>query len=114
MNFFRVFLNNTIYEKNFCYAINPLEAVKIDPDPSLYFISRREERGKLDAGEYYIVQTENDLHKTGELLNLAIELQKEALWNRFKLNSELYLRSFSEDGSAVTQLWRPIIGNNLL
>jgi hypothetical protein len=38
---------------------------------------------------------------------MAIEQQKDGLWERLKPGNRLYLRILSEDGSPVTQLFRP-------
>ena len=109
MDFFQVFLKNPVSEKIFCYTLNPPEAVKIEPDESCYFVSAPAEAAKLEAGEYYVTQVRKEDLKNSELLDLAIELQKEALWNRLKLENVLYLRRLFEDNSPVTQLWRPLI-----
>lgn len=36
-----------------------------------------------------------------------MELQKEGLWQRLELENRYYLRYLSEDGSEITQLFRP-------
>ena len=109
VEFFRVFLNLPIYENLLCYTLNPLEAYKIDPAPDRYLISGPEQAAELTAGIYYFTQLRKEHTENNELLELAIELQKEALWNRLKLEDKLYLRTFFEDGSPVTQFWRPVL-----
>jgi len=109
MDFFRVFLTNPIYEKLKLYSINPPESLKIDPDPSEYFISEPDNTEELPRGVYFFTQIKNQDMEDSELLELALELQKEALWSRYKPEEKLYLRKLFEDNSAVTQLWRPIM-----
>jgi hypothetical protein len=43
-----------------------------------------------------------------EWLDMAIEQQKDGLWERHKPESRLYLRFLFEDGRYVTQLLRPL------
>ena len=109
MDFSRVFLKNPIYEKLYRYTLNKDEAFKIDPNPALYFFSGPEEAEILDAALYYVVQVRKENVQNSELLDMAVELQKEALWSRLKLKDSLYVRRFFEDNSFVTQLWRPVI-----
>jgi hypothetical protein len=69
-------------------------------------------RVSLPEGEYLFVQRrEKDKPAAGvaeEWLDLAIELQKDGLWERHKLESRLYARLLFEDGQWVTQLFRPL------
>ena len=109
MNFFRVFLNKPINEKLFCYTLNSKEAMNIEPDTNNYFTGEAEEVTVLEASEYYVVQFQKNGLEGQELLDTAVELQKEALWNRYKLENKLYLRKFTGDNSLKIQLWRPII-----
>ena len=109
MEFFRVFLKNPINERLFCYTLNPKEAISVDPDPENYFSGNAEEVTVLKVSEYYVTQEKKDDLENADLIDIAIELQKEALWNRCKLDHKLYLRKLFEDNSSVTQLWRPII-----
>ena len=117
MEFFRVFLKSQLNEKLICYTLNLQEAVSIDPDPNNYFICNPEEVLMLEASEYYVTQVKEDHLDDADLIDIAIELQKEALWNRFKLKDKLYLRKLmdfskensQEDNSSVIQLWRPVI-----
>ena len=92
MDFFRVFLKNPVHEKLDLYAINPSEALKVDPKPDTYFISLPEEAAELPVGVYFFVQVRKQCIEDSELLELAVELQKEALWSRFRPKEKLYLR----------------------
>ena len=109
MEFFRVFLKEALSEKIFLYTLNPNEAKKIDPDTKNYFIGRAEEVSVMETSQYYVVQFWRDNLTQSELLDAAVELQKEALWNRLKLNDKLYLRAITGDGVSKVQLWRPVI-----
>ena len=106
MEFFRVFLKTSINEKLVHYTINPEEAQKIDPISDRYLLPNPQECDYLPAGSYFITQIRKEKIDNSELLDLAIELQKEALWNRFKPGNTLIVRSFFEDNNPVVQLWR--------
>jgi len=116
MDFFRVFLKESIQasdkENLLQYSINPSMANKIDPLPQQYLDSDPVPLVKLPQGVYFFTQLRKEFIDGKELLELAIELQKEALWNRLKPENKLYLRKLYEDGSFVTQLWRPINGES--
>jgi hypothetical protein len=60
----------------------------------------------LPAGDYLFSQKREILSRE-EILYLAAELQKEALWRRLSPEPRFYLRRLYEDGKGVTQLWRP-------
>ena len=113
MDFFRVFLKESIKasdkENLLHYAINPSMAAEIDPLPQQYLDSDPIPLMELPEGDYFITQLRKENLEEKELLELAIVLQKEALWNRNKLQDKLFLRQFFEDGFPVIQLWRPII-----
>jgi hypothetical protein len=42
-----------------------------------------------------------------EWLDMALEQQKDGLWERYKPENRLYVRYLFEDGCPVTQLFRP-------
>jgi hypothetical protein len=65
---------------------------------------------ELPAGVYLFTQVREILAQD-EIINLAIEVQNEGLWQRLKLNSRYYLRFLSEDGRPVTQIFRPYAKN---
>jgi len=61
---------------------------------------------ELPAGSYIFAQEREFLGRE-EIISMAIEIQKEGLWQRLKPASRLYLRYLYEDSSPVTQLFRP-------
>jgi hypothetical protein len=61
----------------------------------------------LPAGDYWFTQTREALDDEG-FLELAIELQKEGLWQRVPLGTTLYLRTLREHGFPVSQIFRPL------
>ncbi|MCL2802003.1 MAG: hypothetical protein FWD28_09630 [Treponema sp.] len=63
----------------------------------------------LPIGHYLFVQSRgNTPLKQEEWLDLAIEQQKDGLWERNKLANLLYIRFLYEDEAHVTQVFRPI------
>jgi hypothetical protein len=63
----------------------------------------------LPLGKYLFVQcrAETPLNRE-EWLDMAIEQQKDGLWERHKLGNLLYVRYLYEDGKFVTQVFREI------
>jgi len=55
----------------------------------------------------YIFTQKWDFLGRENIIELIIEMQKEALWQRYKPGKMLYLRYLYEDGKYVTQLFRP-------
>ena len=108
MEYFRVFLKAPVLEVMQCYVLNPEESNGIDPQPDRYFESGPERTDVLAVGEYFITQIRKEKTDIHELTNMAMELQKEGLWSRLKLENKLYVRQFFEDGQPVFQLWRRI------
>jgi hypothetical protein len=109
MDFFRVFLRNHLNENVLRHDLHKEESSKIDPASDFYFSSEAEKADRLDAGIYYFTQIRRDNLCKDELVEAAVELQKEALWIRLKLKPVLYIRSLYEDNAPVTQLWRPVV-----
>jgi hypothetical protein len=64
---------------------------------------------ELPAGLYLFTQAREFLDEA-EVTVMALELQQEGLWQRLEMENRVYLRYLYEDGSAVTQLFRPIAG----
>jgi hypothetical protein len=95
--------------------LNPDEANNIEPEINNYFLNQAEEITGMEASQYYVTQIEQDNIADRELLDAAVELQKEALWNRMKLGDKLYVRKLIEenpniaDNSPKIQLWRPVV-----
>jgi hypothetical protein len=96
----------------FCFDLNPEQAQRIDPEADL-FLEELVSAGKsgngklrLSAGLYLFVQERRALNRD-ECIHLAIEQQKDGLWEQLCLTNRLYIRCLFEDGSPVTQILRP-------
>jgi len=110
----------------FCFELDREQAARIDPDPAafpgeLLFAGRRDagltgdpspelspRKPRLPQGPYAFVQERRELDR-GECVGLAIEQQKDGLWERLRMGNLLYIRFLFEDGSPVTQLFRPLV-----
>jgi hypothetical protein len=114
------------------YELNPIQSRDIEPDkeqlPGILISSgvktednTLEHEDKLTpqtvvlpAGKYLFSQLRTDLNDENPLnfytdwLDLAIEQQKDGLWERYKLENKLYVRYLFEDGKFVTQVFRVI------
>jgi len=103
-----------------CYDLNPAQSHSIEPIReqflgALTFVGRKTddsdavqaETVSLPAGDYLFTQHRSALNSE-EWLDMAIEQQKDGLWERHKLKSVIYIRFLYEDGSFVTQFFRPI------
>jgi len=106
------------------YEINPRHSNSIEPAQrqflgDLVFIGKKSsdetENGKqvaLPKGNYLFTQQRSEKPLSqADWLNLAIEQQKDGLWERNKLENSLYIRFLFEDGKAVTQIFRPVQSN---
>ncbi|MDR1948690.1 MAG: hypothetical protein LBQ38_04795 [Spirochaetaceae bacterium] len=122
-------------EQLFSFAIDPVLARSIEPDPRHFlgdillrayaplppapdpvFPGRpdagetgRGERAVLPAGKYLFAQVREILDREA-FIDMAIEVQKDGLWERFNPDSRLYLRYLREEGGPVTQVLRPLPG----
>ena len=102
----------------FCFELDYQQAQRIDPDPDCFpgkllragrkVQTEGDGQGNilLPAGRYVFVQQRRALDRK-ECAYLAMEQQKDGLWERHKLDNHLYIRFLYEDDSAVTQLFRP-------
>jgi len=103
-----------------CFDLDPAQSRSIEPDSalllgSLVFSGRKsgdldDHQGGIESlpvGNYLFTQQRECLNRE-EWQNLAIEQQKDGLWERYKLLPRLYIRFLHEDGSFVTQLFRPL------
>ena len=97
----------------FCFTLNEEQAQSIEPETEhllgeLLFAGKGDGKGDvlLPAGQYVFSQRRSALDREG-CLALAVEQQKDGLWERLKLENRLYIRRLFEDGSPVTQLFRP-------
>ena len=111
-----------------CYEVNPVQGCSIEPDRD-YFLGKllflgqklpESQNGGIDEtkrnnlvllpqGNYLFTQCRSDtVLNSDEWLDLAIEQQKDGLWERNKLLNLLYIRFLFEDGSFVTQVFRTV------
>ncbi|WP_461256928.1 hypothetical protein [Treponema sp. R80B11-R83G3] len=111
-----------------CYEVNPVQGCSIEPErdyllDKLLFIGQKlperenedtdeKERNNLVSlpqGNYLFTQCRSDaVLNSDEWLDLAIEQQKDGLWERNKPGNLLYVRFLFEDGSFVTQVFRAV------
>jgi len=111
-----------------CYEVNPVQGCSIEPDRDyflgkLLFIGQKlpeSQNGGIDEteknnlvllpqGNYLFTQCRSEaVLNRDEWLDLAIEQQKDGLWERNKLLNLLYIRFLFEDGSFVTQVFRTV------
>ena len=97
-----------------CFKLNPSEAANIEPERDKFiiktvFIGKRMASGSifLPVGHYIFTQNRRETPLSqDEWLDIAIELQKDGLWERNKLGNLLYVRYLYEDGMFVTQIFR--------
>jgi len=100
----------------FCFELNREQAGRIDPEADCFlgelaFSGKGvDERGKvqLPTGLYLFTQQRRTLDR-GECIGMAIEQQKDGMWERLRLGDRLYIRYLFEDGSSVTQIFRPYL-----
>jgi hypothetical protein len=102
----------------FCFELDPAQSRSIEPCKERFLgallFSGREETPErenaqtitLPAGRYLFCQERNALNRD-ECIELALEQQKDGLWERLKLKPLLYIRYLFEDEKAVTQIMRP-------
>jgi len=106
----------------FCFEIDREQAGRIDPEVDrflgeLVFSGKgngKQGKIQLPAGLYVFTQqrqTEgSQALNREECVSMAIEQQKDGMWERLHLESRLYIRCLFEDGSPVIQLFRPYSG----
>ena len=105
-------------ERLFCFALDAVQGRSIEPDPACFLgpllVGGRSAAGaaepaggvELPSGRYLFAQQREALGREA-FIETAVELQKDGLWERLKLEDRLYLRYLSEDGKRVTQVFRP-------
>jgi hypothetical protein len=103
-------------DRLFCFETGPGQGGSIEPDPALFLgplifsgraaADQTEKRRELPAGDYLFSQERRILNRD-ESIYMAIETQKDGLWERLEPESRLYLRFLTEDGKGVTQVFRP-------
>jgi hypothetical protein len=100
-----------------CFEIAPDQCLNFEPDHDLYLgtlvfagepepQSALSEQLALPEGKYLFAQ-QRELLSREAIIQMAIEIQKEGLWERLSLENTLYLRYLFEDGTGVTQIFRP-------
>jgi hypothetical protein len=116
-------------ERLFCFALDETQGKSIEPDPAAFLgpllaagyepsaaTANAAETGsretlELPRGHYLFAQERrtppNGPPGRDEVISMAIEVQKDGLWERLSLEGRLYLRYLYEDGSIVTQVFRP-------
>jgi hypothetical protein len=62
---------------------------------------------ELPRGDYFFAQAWEALDREA-FIALAVEVQKEALWQRLVPDSPVYLRYLHEENRPVTQVFRPL------
>ena len=67
---------------------------------------KRQTLTELPRGNYLFAQKREILSRD-DIIDMAVEIQLEGLWQRLVLGERLYLRYLFEDGRGVTQLFRP-------
>ena len=111
-------------ERLYCFELDEEQCFNFEPD-KLKFLGRcvfggsvlkdvilkdaalkGDEFLELPAGNYLFAQKRESLDRES-IINMAVEIQQEGLWQRLKPGRRLYLRRLFEDGSEVTQLYRP-------
>ena len=100
----------------FCFELDQEQSQSIEPQPDnflgrLVFSSKNvqnHDKGDLElpAGLYLFAQQRGVIGRE-ECIALAIEQQKDGLWEKTKLGTRLFLRYLYEDGGPVTQIFRP-------
>ncbi|MDR3138430.1 MAG: hypothetical protein LBT95_02020 [Treponema sp.] len=106
-------------ESLFCFEVNPDQGSRIDPEGETYLGDlicggsrdpKPSSRPSLElpTGKYLFCQIRSLLGRE-TIIEMAMEIQKEGLWERLRLGRLLYLRYLFEDLSPVTQVFRPFI-----
>jgi hypothetical protein len=109
-----------------CFEIDPLQGVSIEPDAGVFLgkmlfcgVSNQPKSDcsvsansisdivQLPAGIYLFTQ-QREAPDRDAYIDMAIEQQKDGLWERFKLQNILYIRFLFEDGKRVTLIFRPV------
>ena len=106
--------DETAQELLFCFELNREQAGRIDPEADCFLgelvFSGKSGQGsvRLPAGLYLFAQQRRALNRE-ECIGMAIEQQKDGMWERLRPGDRLYIRRLFEDGSPVTQIFRPYL-----
>ena len=103
-------------EMLFYFELDEAQALELEPDKTK-FLGKQLFGGKAaetarDAGEelpqgLYLFAQKREILGRKEILDMAVEIHQEGLWQRLLMGKKLYLRYLFEDGCSVTQLFRP-------
>ena len=122
--------NCTVCEQLFCFELNPENSTSIQPQREFFLgplifsgckpatdtvvspisdnaNSEKTEAVRLPSGIYLFTQKQEALGKD-PCIDMAIEQQKDGLWEKFSLSDRLYIRYLFEDSKPVTQFFRPL------
>ena len=104
-------------EQIFCFELDAVQSAGIEPDTGtlfgkLIFAGVMNEQGaetvQLPAGVYLFSQ-QRGVPAKDTVIDMAVEQQKDGLWERYSLSNVLYVRFLFEDSSMVTQIFRPVV-----
>ena len=105
-------------ERLFCFELEDPLAQEFQPDKNrfpgaLVFAGKAaapeapgESIFELTPGDYIFSQV-REILSIEEIVELAVEVQDEGLWQRLKLAKRFYVRCLLEENRGVTQIWRP-------
>ena len=104
-------------EKLFCFELDKTQTGEFEPDTArfletLVFCGRASDGAdgqphtELPQGNYLFAQ-KREIASRKDIMEMAVEIQQEGLWQRLLCGKKLYLRYLFEDGRPVTQLFRP-------
>ena len=107
-------------ESLFCFDLAPDQYLSIEPEEEHYLgdllfagtliLDPDTDAGsqviELPQGTYMFAQVRELLGRE-RFMWMATEVQKEGLWQRWKLEKRLYLRYLAEAGKTITQVFRP-------
>ena len=101
----------------FCFELDQEQSQSIEPIPENYLrglvfsgkkVQNQQGDLELPAGLYLFTQQRGVIGRE-ECIALAIEQQKDGLWEKTKLGNRLFIRYLYEDGGQVTQIFRPCL-----
>jgi hypothetical protein len=106
-------------ERIFLFEIDPAQGLTIEPDPEAFLgplvFSGRLRAGETPSGQVrelppgaYLFAQEKRILNREAALNMALELQKDGLWERLEPEPRIYFRYFVKEGQALTQAFRPL------
>ena len=103
-------------EKLFCFELDETQAMEVEPDKatllgnSVFGGKASDAPGEELSSGHYLFAQKREILSRDAIVDMAVEIQKEGLWQRLVPGKKLYLRYLFEDGRSVTQLFRPYTG----